>query len=130
MTALADPTRSRLLLALERNELSVNELRSVLQLPQSTISRHLKMLSAEGWVEARADGTSRHYRLAADTLAPPRRLLWHIVRDEISHRSAAEHDARRTQAVLAERSTRSQQFFSTSAGQWERMRLELCGGRA
>ncbi|HYS69134.1 MAG TPA: metalloregulator ArsR/SmtB family transcription factor, partial [Gemmatimonadaceae bacterium] len=62
MTALADPTRSRLLLALERNELSVNELTSILQLPQSTVSRHLKLLSAEAWVEARAEGTSRHYR--------------------------------------------------------------------
>ena len=46
------------------------------------------------------------------------------------HSSAAEHDARRTQSVLAERSTRSQQFFSTSAGQWDRMRLELFGRRA
>ena len=130
MTALADPTRSRLLLALERNEMSVNELRAVLQLPQSTISRHLKMLSAEGWVEARAEGTSRHYRLASDTLDPAIRRLWQIVREEIMHTSAAEHDARRTQAVLAERSTRSQQFFSTSAGQWDRMRLELFGRRA
>jgi ubiquinone/menaquinone biosynthesis C-methylase UbiE/DNA-binding transcriptional ArsR family regulator len=130
MTALADPTRSRLLLALERNELSVNELQSILQLPQSTISRHLKMLSAEGWVEARAEGTSRHYRLATDSLDPTSRRLWHIVRDEVMHSSAAEHDARRTQAVLAERSTRSQQFFSTSAGQWDKMRLELFGRRA
>jgi ubiquinone/menaquinone biosynthesis C-methylase UbiE/DNA-binding transcriptional ArsR family regulator len=130
MTALADPTRSRLLLALERNELTVNELRSILQLPQSTISRHLKMLSAEGWVEARAAGTSRHYRIASDSLDPASRRLWHIVRDEIIHSSAAEHDARRTQAVLAERSTRSQQFFSTSAGQWDKMRLELFGRRA
>jgi ubiquinone/menaquinone biosynthesis C-methylase UbiE len=32
--------------------------------------------------------------------------------------------------VLAERSTKSQQFFSTSAGQWDRMRLELFGRRA
>jgi ubiquinone/menaquinone biosynthesis C-methylase UbiE/DNA-binding transcriptional ArsR family regulator len=130
MTALADPTRSRLLLAVERNELTVNELRSILQLPQSTISRHLKMLSAEGWVEARAAGTSRHYRLASEGLDPASRRLWHIVRDEILHSSAAEHDARRTQAVLAERSTRSQQFFSTSAGQWDKMRLELFGRRA
>src|SRR5205814_4438591 len=59
MTALADPTRSRLLLPLERNELTVNELTAILQLPQSTVSRHLKMLSAEGWVEARAEATSR-----------------------------------------------------------------------
>ena len=130
MTALADPTRSRLLLALERNELTVNELRSILQLPQSTISRHLKMLNAEGWVEARAEGTSRHYRLASDTLDPATRRLWQIVRDEVVHTSAAEHDVRRTQAVLAQRSIRSQQFFSTSAGQWDKMRLELFGRRA
>jgi SAM-dependent methyltransferase len=130
MTALADPTRSRLLLALERNELTVNELRSILQLPQSTISRHLKMLSAEGWVEARAAGTSRHYRLATSSLDGSTRKLWQLVRDEVIHSSAAEQDARRTQAVLAERSTRSQQFFSTSAGQWDRMRLELFGRRA
>jgi ubiquinone/menaquinone biosynthesis C-methylase UbiE/DNA-binding transcriptional ArsR family regulator len=130
MTALADPTRSRLLLAVERNELTVNELRSILQLPQSTISRHLKMLSAEGWVEARAEGTSRHYRIATDSLEPASRRLWHLVRDEVMHTSAADQDARRTQAVLAARSTKSQQFFSTSAGQWDKMRLELFGRRA
>jgi ArsR family transcriptional regulator len=127
MTALADPTRSRLLLALERNELTVNELQSVLQLPQSTISRHLKVLSAEGWVEARAEGTSRHYRVAADSLDSGTRRLWHVVRDELMHTSAAEQDARRAQAVLAARRTKSQQFFSTTAGQWDRVRLELFG---
>jgi ArsR family transcriptional regulator len=130
MTALADATRSRLLVALERNELTVNELTSILQLPQSTISRHLKMLSAEGWVDARAEGTSRYYRLASTSLDAASRRLWNIVRDEVIHTNAAEHDARRTQAVLAERSTKSQQFFSTSAGQWDRMRLELFGRRA
>jgi ArsR family transcriptional regulator len=88
------------------------------------------MLGAEGWVEARAEGTSRHYRLASDSLDPASRRLWNIVRDEVLRTSAADHDARRTQAVLAERSTRSQQFFSTSAGQWDRMRLELFGRRA
>ena len=130
MTALADPTRSRLLLALERNELTVNELRAVLQLPQSTISRHLKQLSAEGWVDARAEGTSRYYRIATASFDPAAKRLWQLVRDEIIHTAAAEHDARRTNAVLAERSTKSQQFFSTSAGQWDRMRMDLFGRRA
>ncbi|HWL39012.1 MAG TPA: metalloregulator ArsR/SmtB family transcription factor [Gemmatimonadaceae bacterium] len=130
MTALADPTRSRILLALERNELTVNELQSILQLPQSTISRHLKVLSAEGWVEARAEGTSRHYRIGSDGLDSAARRLWHLVRDEVSQTTAAEQDARRAQAVLAARHTRSQQFFSTSAGNWDRMRLELFGRRA
>src|SRR3954468_1804026 len=130
MTALADPTRSRLLVALERNELTVNELTAVLQLPQSTISRHLKALSAEGWLDSRAEGTSRYYRIASSSLDPASRKLWSIVRDEGMHTNPAEHAALRSQAVLAERSTRSQQFFSTFAGQWDRMRLELFGRRA
>jgi ArsR family transcriptional regulator len=130
MNALADSTRSRLLLALERNELTVYELTSILQLPQSTVSRHLKLLSAEGWVDARAEGTSRYYRIATDSLDAATRRMWQIVRDEIMHTNAAGQDARRMQAVLAERSTRSQQFFSTSAGQWDRMRQELFGRRA
>ena len=130
MNALADSTRSRLLLALERNELTVYELTSILQLPQSTVSRHLKLLSAEGWVDARAEGTSRYYRIATDSLDAATRRMWQIVRDELVHTNAAEQDARRMQAVLSERSTRSQQFFSTSAGQWDKMRQELFGRRA
>ena len=45
LTALADATRSRMLLLLERHELTVSELCAVLQLPQSTVSRHLKTLA-------------------------------------------------------------------------------------
>ena len=130
MNALADSTRSRLLLAVERNELTVNELTSILQLPQSTVSRHLKLLTAEGWLDARAEGTSRYYRIATDSLDAATRRMWQIVREEISHSNAAEQDVRRMQAVLSERSSRSQQFFSTSAGQWDRMRQELFGRRA
>jgi DNA-binding transcriptional ArsR family regulator len=48
MDSLADPTRLRLLRLLERNELGVAELCHVLQLPQSTVSRHLKVLMDEG----------------------------------------------------------------------------------
>ena len=45
LTALADATRSRMLLVLERHELTVTELCAVLQLPQSTVSRQLRTLS-------------------------------------------------------------------------------------
>src|SRR5256885_16301219 len=99
MTALADATRSRLLLALDRNELTVNEITSILQLPQSTISRHLKMLSAEGWVEARAEGTSRYYRIGTGSLDSASRRLWSLLGDEMVPTASAEHDARRTQTV-------------------------------
>src|SRR5205823_2290309 len=55
--ALADPTRLRLLRLLERHELGVVELCDVLQLPQSTVSRHLKVLTDEGWTRHRREAT-------------------------------------------------------------------------
>jgi len=66
LSALGDETRVRLLALLERSEFTVTELCSVLQAPQPTVSRHLKVLASEGWVEARADGRNRHYRLRPD----------------------------------------------------------------
>jgi ArsR family transcriptional regulator len=129
MTALADSTRSRILLLLERHELTVNEIKSVLQLPQSTVSRHLKVLSDHDWVVSRPEGTSRRYR-AAERLDAPSRKLWHVVREQVIPTPAAAQDARRVQTVLAHRRSKSQKFFSSSAGQWDRLRTELFGKRA
>ena len=129
MTALADPTRARTLRLIERQELSVADLCAVLQLPQSTMSRHLKVLADEGWVSVRADGTSRLYRLAMDGLEPSARRLWSLVRDETAATPLAEQDDRRLEGVLAERQTRSQAFFASSAGQWDRLRREMYGDR-
>lgn len=129
MTALADATRSRLLLLLERHELTVNEIRSVLQLPQSTVSRHLKTLSDHDWIVSRPEGTSRRYR-AAEKMDASSRKLWHVVREQVITTPAASQDARRVQTVLAHRRTKSQKFFSSSAGQWDRLRVELFGKRA
>ncbi|HEX2342259.1 MAG TPA: metalloregulator ArsR/SmtB family transcription factor [Vicinamibacterales bacterium] len=127
LAALGDATRSRVLLALERQELTVSELCSVLQLPQSTVSRHLKTLSDSGWAASRRDGTSRYYTLALNGNGSHGRKLWSLVRDQIAGTPAAAQDARRLAAVLTRRRTASQAFFATSAGQWDRMRDELFG---
>ena len=66
LASLAETTRSRILLLLERRELTVSELCSVLQLPQSTVSRHLKALGDGAWIRARAEGTSNLYTIATD----------------------------------------------------------------
>ena len=68
MTALSDQTRCRMLLLLERHELTVSELCAVLQMPQSSVSRHLKTLADDDWVTSRRDGTSRFYSMPADDL--------------------------------------------------------------
>jgi SAM-dependent methyltransferase len=129
MSALADTTRSRLLLLLERHELTVGELCAVLQLPQSTVSRHLKVLGDDGWVASRADGTSRCYRMRSERLEASARELWELVREQVSGHPTALQDVERVAGVLAQRRSRSREFFSSSAGEWDRLRVELFGPR-
>src|SRR4029434_655656 len=75
MSSLADPTRLRILRLLERRELGVADLCHALALPQSTVSRHLKVLSDEGWIDGRAQGTTRLYRGTAGERDPCARNL-------------------------------------------------------
>jgi len=129
LASLADTTRSRILLLLDRHELSVSELCGIMQLPQSTVSRHLKALADAGWVGSRAEGTSNVYTMNRDELDAAARRLWLLVREQVGPSPAAVQDQRRLQAALAERRTRSQEFFSSSAGQWDKLRDELFGDR-
>ncbi|MBI1876034.1 MAG: metalloregulator ArsR/SmtB family transcription factor [Acidobacteria bacterium] len=127
LAALAEPIRTRLLLVLEDRELTVSELCTVLQLPQSTVSRHLKALGDAGWVGSRAQATSRLYRMSQNG-DPATHRLWALVRDQAATSSSAFQDHHRLQRVLADRRTKSQQFFESSAGEWDRLREELFGG--
>jgi ubiquinone/menaquinone biosynthesis C-methylase UbiE len=129
LASLADTTRSRVLLLLDRHELTVSELCGIVQLPQSTVSRHLKALADAGWIGSRAEGTSRLYTMTRDELDPAARRLWLLVREQVGSSSAAAQDQRRRLAAVAERRTKSQEFFSSSAGQWDRVRDELFGDR-
>ncbi len=129
LSALADTTRSRLLLVLDRHELTVSELCAVLQLPQSTVSRHLKALADSGWIASRAEGTSNLYTMVRDSLDAAARRLWPLVREHAGSTPAAAQDQRRLQSALAERRTKSQEFFSSSAGHWDRVREEMFGER-
>ncbi|PYR35869.1 MAG: ArsR family transcriptional regulator [Acidobacteria bacterium] len=129
LASLADTTRSRLLLLLERHELTVSELCRIMQLPQSTVSRHLKALADGEWISSRAEGTSHLYGMTRDELDAPARRLWLLVRDQVGPTPVAVQDQRRLHSVLADRRTKSQEFFSTSAGRWDRFRDELFGDR-
>jgi ubiquinone/menaquinone biosynthesis C-methylase UbiE/DNA-binding transcriptional ArsR family regulator len=129
MAALADVTRARILRLVERHELTVAELCAVLQLPQSTVSRHLKVLADEAWVAARSEGTSRLYRLAVDGLDGAARRLWGLLREQTAATAAAAQDDHRLQTILTQRQSRSQEFFTSVAGQWDRVRREMFGDR-
>ncbi len=126
LTLLADGVRSRMVAMLERHELTVTELCAVLQLPQSTVSRHLKMLADAGWVTSRREATSRYYS-AVQSAQATNGKLWSLLREQVAGTSAVDQDARRVKSVMTRRQTASQRFFESGAGRWDKIREELFG---
>lgn len=64
MKALSDPNRARVIKLLHHRELCVCEVQELLELSQSTVSRHLKQLEDAGLVSSRKQGSWLHYRLS------------------------------------------------------------------
>src|SRR5690348_1434754 len=127
MEGLADRTRLRLLRLLERQELGVVELCDILQLPQSTVSRHLKVLSDQGWLHSRRIGTTHLYRTILDELDPAARKLWLIAREQTEDWATTRQDELRLVRRLRHRESTSQTFFAGAAGKWDKLRRELYG---
>ena len=127
MESLADPTRLRLLRLLERHELGVAELCDVLQMPQSTVSRHLKVLADQKWVRGRRQGTNHLYRTILDELEAGARRLWVLAREQTDAWPAVKQDRLRLDRLLAEKQGDGQAFFAGAAGEWDRLRGELYG---
>lgn len=130
LSVLADLTRSRVLLLLDRHELTVTELCTILQLPQSTVSRHLKTLADDGWVIARGEGTTRFYKMVLNRLDPATKDLWMLVRAQVAQAASAAQDAHRAMSVLRRRAEKARVFFQDSAEFWDKMRMEMIGARA
>ena len=128
MQALSDPTRLRLLRLLEQHELGVAELCDVLQLPQSTVSRHLKTLADGSWLVSRRESTAHLYRTLLDELDPPKRELWLLARRQTEGWATARHDELRLKQFLAARET-GRGFFAGLAADWDALRQEQYGTR-
>jgi len=112
LRVVADPSRLRILLLLEREELSVAELQEILTMGQSTISTHLSQLRQAGLVEDRRTGKSSLYSLIHTAGSPLDEILAHA-RAEIPE---AEIDQAAMRLVLGKRQERSRAFFDSVAG--------------
>src|SRR5580700_10416670 len=110
---LADPNRLRLLLLLEREELSVAELQEILATGQSRISTHLAQLKQAGLVEDRKQGKNSLYRLKDRQLVD----LLHAAAAELTE---AAEDARALQLVLEKRRDKVRGYFDELAGKFGR----------
>lgn len=129
LTALADPTRARLLMVLDRHELTVTELCQVLDLPQSTVSRHIKLLSDQGWLSRRREGTKHFYGVASAALTEVERRVWDLVGDDMRDQPTDRADQVRLRRVLAERRGASSAYFAGTGEAWSEVRRDLYGTR-
>jgi ArsR family transcriptional regulator len=129
MESLSDSTRLRILRLIERHELGVAELADVLQLPQSTISRHIKSLSESDWLRTRRVGTSHLSTIDESTLDAAQKRLWHIAREQTAGWPTLEQDDARLDRLLRDRRDTTRRFFTGAAGDWDRIRKQMYGER-
>src|SRR5258708_30923647 len=119
MESWAAPPRLRLLRLLERHGLAVAELCDVVQLPQSTVSRHLKMLADQGWVRSRSQRTTNLYRMDTGELPSGARRLWLLARDQTEGWATLAQDQLRLARRLEDRRGRAERFFAGPAPPWD-----------
>ena len=100
---LADPTRRRIVASLQDGELPVNAIVTAVQIQQSGVSRHLRILHEAGFVQSRAQGQQRLYSLCPapflelDAWVAQYRSLWEARLDrlggELQRRQAVKSTA-------------------------------------
>ena len=120
LRAAGEPTRLRILAALEGGELTVSELCRVLGQSQPRVSRHLRLLSDAGLLERHAEGTSAFYRLTGggvghDLVAV---LLPLLERSDPS----LERDAGRLASIRSQRAAAAAGYFESVASRWDAIR--------
>ena len=89
--ALSDETRLRILSLLIQGELCVCDLMAVLQLPQSTVSRHLAYLRNANLISDRREGVWMYYRLA-EKLPILEEQPWEILLSQLLRQKQSEED--------------------------------------
>ncbi len=113
--ALGDEARLRILRAVEIAELSVAELVSVLKLPQSSVSRHLKPLRDSDLLDTRREGTSVYYRRGSVFQDA---AFAQLLSEKLSELPGASRDRAAVDRALALRRKESTKFFDEIAGRY------------
>lgn len=118
--ALADPTRLRIMLLLQKMELAVGELAQILNQSQPRISRHIRILDEAGLAERRKEGS---WVFLKPGPASELEILGRIFR---SSKVAKSEQAMQDQAQLAlvrkARAEMAERYFSAHAEEWDAIR--------
>jgi len=122
--ALSDETRLRIFNLLNRKELNVNEIVSILNMGQSRISRHLKILSDSSLIISRKDGLWVFYK--ANNKDFPGEL-GKLIDTEINKDEVFSLDIQKLDGYIKERGEKGKEYFNKIASEWKRIRKEILG---
>jgi ArsR family transcriptional regulator len=122
--ALADETRFRLFMLLLHHEFNVNEMVQALQMGQSRISRHLKILSESGVLTSRRNGSFVYYHAVINE---ENKALIDYLRQDLESFPGLQQDLQRAKAIYAERKDRTARFFQNVAPDWDEIKHEIFG---
>ena len=117
---LADPSRLRILLLVEREELSVAELQEILGMGQSRISTHLAQLKNAGLVEDRRNGKSILYRLKHGIQSNGFAEMLGVLRQAAAEIPEAGEDSEALRLALRRRQDQMRAYFDELAGKFGR----------
>ncbi len=122
--ALSDPTRLRLLNILDHFELNVNEIVSVVDMIQSGVSRHLKILLEADLLVFRKEGSYIYYSSSKQDQC---RDLISLACQRVESNSSFLEDLNRAEQCISLRKSRAKRFFRHVAPQWDRLKKEVLG---
>jgi len=120
LKAIGEPTRMRIVVALESCELTVNEICEVLGQSQPRVSRHLRLLTEAGLLQRHAEGTSAYFGLRS---YPKERGLYDAIAPLIDRTTPIlERDQARLDTVRIARAEQAATYFSNVAEKWDELR--------
>ncbi len=122
--ALSDPTRLRLVHILGQHELNVNELLHILNMGQSRVSRHLKILTSAGLLTARREGLWVFY---SSNVSGQDKEFLSALRPFMENNPSLQADLQLVAAMLSERGRFTKNFFNSIADDWDRLNKEILG---
>jgi ubiquinone/menaquinone biosynthesis C-methylase UbiE len=127
--AMADGTRQRTLAVLAAHDFSVSELVEILRQPQSTVSRHLKVLRDAGLIRDQRDGNNVLYSIQTPAAGANGNGLTGRILEWVSEQELDNALRRRMDAAIGRRRDMSDQFFERIGTHWDTVREESFGRR-
>jgi ubiquinone/menaquinone biosynthesis C-methylase UbiE len=122
--ALSDKTRVRLLYILQKYELNANEVVQIVDMVQSGVSRHLKILVESDLLTSRKDASYIYYSASKNDMS---KALISLINKSDDLKLIFDKDRKKAREIIKIRKNRTKKFFKAVAPQWDILKHEVLG---